>query len=203
MIFTSVKRLILVLALALPALVAWDHPAGAQAADASRVVAGLAERAIPVLTRSEIPEAERERQFRGLLREGFQLDQIARLVLGRYWGQASPAEQTEFVRLLEEYLVQLYASRFADFQNVRLQVEGSRDDQGGTLVRSILVRPQGPPVPIDWRVEQDRGRFVVTDLVVEGVSMVITQRSEFASVIRQRGGQVEGLLQMLRQKTRS
>lgn len=197
------KRFLLILMLIAPALGAPPHAADAQAADAVAFISNLANRAIPVLTRSEIPEAERERHFRQLLHEGFDLNQIARLVLGRYWNQATPAEQAEFVRLLEEYLVQLYAARFADYQQVQLQVEGARNDQGQTIVHSVLLRPQGPPVAIDWRVEPARGRYVITDLIVEGVSMIITQRSEFASVIRQRGGQVEGLLQVLRQKTRS
>ena len=203
MISTSLKRFVLIFAFAVTFVAIGRAPAEAQAADASTFVANLAERAIPVLTRPEIPERDRERQFRGLLREGFDLQLVARLVLGRYWNQANPTEQAEFVKLLESYLVQLYAARFADFQNVRLHVEGARSDQSGYVVRSNLIRPQGPPVPIDWRVEQPHGRMVITDLVVEGVSMVITQRSEFASVIRQRGGQVEGLLQVLRQKTGS
>lgn len=200
--FSAIRRSILTVALALPLLSLGQTPVAAQSGDPSAFVANLSQRAIPVLTNGSLPEADRERQFRSLLREGFNLDQIARLVLGRYWNQANPTEQSEFVKLLEDYLVQLYAARFADFKNVRLQVEGARNESGGTIVRSALIRPQGPPVPLDWRVENDRGRFVITDLVVEGVSMVITQRSEFASVIRQRGGQVEGLLQILRQKTR-
>ena len=103
--------------------------------------------------------------------------------------------------LLEDYLVQLYGGRFAGYEDVTLQVQGAREDQGQIIVRSMLVRPKAPPVALDWRLAQDRDRLVVTDLVVEGVSMVITQRSEFAAVIRQKGGQVDGLLQTLRQKT--
>ena len=196
------RYLLVVLAVAMPGL-GMSAPAGAQASDPAGFVSTLAQRAIPVLTRPELPERQREQEFRNLLHEGFDMTQLSRLVLGRYWNQASPAEQAEFVKLLERYLIQLYAARFADFQNVRLQVDGTRSEQGQALVRSTLVRPNGPPVGLDWRVENAGGRFTITDIVVEGVSMVITQRSEFASVIRQQGGQVAGLLQVLRQKTGS
>lgn len=200
---SRLKRLALALLLAVPLLGGSLGSADAQAADAATFVSSLAQRAIPVLTRAEIPPAEREQQFRKLLHEGFDLNQIARLVLGRYWNQASQAERAEFVELLEDYLVQLYAARFADFENVTLRVESVRDEQGQTIVRSVLMRPEAPPVALDWRVERDQGRFLITDLVVEGISMIITQRSEFASVIRQKGGRVQGLLELLRQKTRS
>ena len=189
----------LALLLIAPLLGALPAVAGAQP-DASGFVRGLADQAIPILTRGDLPDSEREAHFRQLLQEGFDMTRIARLVLGRYWNQATPDEQAEFARLLEAYLVRLYAARFADYEGVRLQVEGSRSDQGQTIVRSTLLRPGDPPVALDWRVETASDRYVITDLIVEGVSMIITQRSEFASVIRQKGGRVEGLLQLLRQR---
>ena len=195
----SMRRLtpVLILLLALAAPVA--SPAAQGGAEA--LVASLAERAIPVLTRGDLPESEREAHFRQLLHEGFDMTQIARLVLGRYWNQATPDERAEFTKLLEVYLVQLYGDRFVGYRDVTFRIQGSRDAGGDVIVNSVLLRPDGPPVAIDWRVEAAGGRSVVTDLIVEGVSMVITQRSEFASVINQRGGRVEGLLQLLRQRT--
>ncbi len=67
---------------------------------------------------------------------------------------------------------------------------------------SEIIRPNGaPPAKVDWRVTRADGAYKITDVVVEGVSMAVTQRSEFASVIQRNGGKVEGLLAMLRQKT--
>ena len=170
-------------------------------ADAAAFIGGLAADAVPVLTNPAMPERDREQKFRELLDKGFDMQELARLVLGQYWRRASPEEQQEFVGLLESYLVQIYADRFSDFQNVALEVGSTRRDQDTQFVSSTMRQSNGPPVQLEWRVDQLDGRFVITDLVVEGVSMVITQRSEFASVIRQRGGQVDGLLQLLRQRT--
>lgn len=175
-------------------------PAQASAADPAGFIDRLASKAIPVLTNSSIPEPERESQFRNLMKEGFDIRQITQLVLGRYWRQATEEQQQELVQLLEDYLVQLYSVRFTQYANVSLQVNGVRPESEGTLVHSTLVRPSGPPVNLDWRVEEDDGAFTITDLVVEGVSMVITQRSEFASVIRQGGGQIQALIDVLRRK---
>lgn len=182
----------LVLLLALPSI--------SNAADPASFVDNLAKRAIPVLTDASIPQAEREAQFRSLMKEGFDTREIAQLVLGRYWRQASDEQKQDFIGLLEDYLVRLYAARFREYSDVSLEVAGVRDEPDGALVHSTLVRPSGPPVNLDWRVEQQGGKYSITDLVVEGVSMVITQRSEFASVIRQGGGQVQALIDVLRKK---
>ena len=170
-------------------------------ATAAAFISQLADEAVPVLTNASLPDKEREQKFRELLDKGFDMRELSQLVLGRYWRQASPAEQQEFVGLLEAYLVQIYADRFSEFQNVALEVGSTRKDQGTDFVSSTMRQASGPPVQLEWRVEKLNGRYVITDLVVEGVSMVITQRSEFASVIRQRGGQVSGLLDLLRQRT--
>ena len=70
-----------------------------------------------------------------------------------------------------------------------------------SIVYSELVRPQGDGViRVDWRVRQNGDIYKIVDVYVEGISMGQTQRSEFASVIKQKGGTIEGLLQVLRTK---
>ena len=56
---------------------------------------------------------------------------------------------------------------------------------------------------IDWRLVTDNGTYKITDIIVEGISMMVTQRSEFASVVQRNGGQVRGLIAMMREKTAS
>ncbi len=194
----SISRAFLVLTLAIALLFSWRAEAQA---DASAFISRLADTAVPVLTDPQTPEPQREQKFREILDQGFDMEALAQLVLGRYWRQAAPEERQEFTTLLEDYLIQMYADRFAEYQNVDLEVGGSRAEQGAEFVQSVMRQQSGPPVQLEWRVEQQGGRYIITDLIVEGVSMVITQRSEFASVIRQRGGQVSGLIDLLRQKT--
>jgi len=67
-------------------------------------------------------------------------------------------------------------------------------------VKSLVDRGAQQPIRVDWRITFPDGRYKIIDIVVEGVSMVQTQRSEFSSVIRRSGGKVEGLLTALREK---
>ena len=74
-------------------------------------------------------------------------------------------------------------------------------DDSDTVVRSEIVSPGFPEVRVDWRVRRTGGAYRIVDVTVEGVSLAITQRDEFAAVIRSNGGQVEGLLSALREET--
>lgn len=194
------RRSVLIAAAALSAgalAPAWAAP------DPSRFISNLGNRALAVLG-PNINLGQRQKRFRSLFRDDFDVPAIARFVLGRYWRQATPAQRHEFVRLFEQYVVMAYSSRLGQYHGETLRVLGSRPISGGAVVNSEIVRPSGaPPVKIEWRLNRSDDSFKITDVIVEGISMAITQRSEFASVIERHGGHVEGLLALLRQKIAS
>jgi phospholipid transport system substrate-binding protein len=172
-------------------------------ADAVAFMNGMWERAVEVLNNKTDP-ALREARFRELFDTDFDCPGIARFVLGRYWRTASAEEQQEFVKLFQNYVVFVYATRLSNFGGETLKVSGSRSDGDGVIVSTDVIRPGGaPPTKIDWRLVTDNGTYKISDIVVEGVSMMVTQRSEFASVVQRNGGQVRGLIAMMREKTAS
>ena len=139
-------------------------------------------------------------RFRQLLDNDFDLAEISRFVLGPHARSMSPAAQQEFQPLFRDYLVQAYTTRLAPYGGSHLQVTGSRPYGGETVVTSQVQRAGGNPIRIEWHVMNRSGRWVVTDVVVDGVSMKTTQRSEFASIIQRNGGQPDALLAALRQQ---
>jgi phospholipid transport system substrate-binding protein len=78
-------------------------------------------------------------------------------------------------------------------------VNGTRTHPGDVIVTSEIVRPQGPPIAIDWRLVVGDGRYKISDVSIDGVSIALTQRSEFAAIIQRNGGQVAGLLATMRE----
>ncbi len=179
-----------------------SRPAAA-AADPAGVITNLGNQALEVLGRNVNPN-ERVARFRQLFSEDFDVPGIARFVLGRYWRVATPQQQQEFVKLLTNYIALAYSDRLAEYSGESLRVTGSRAAPDGSLVSSEIVRPNGaPPAKVDWLLTEHDGAYKISDVIVEGVSMAVTQRSEFASVIQRHGGQVEGLITALRQKTES
>lgn len=164
---------------------------------AAEFVKRLANEALATLNQSGGSLAQREAAFQKLLREGFDLKLIGRFVLGRYWRTATPGQRDDFQRLFEEFVLKSYAYRLGgykgeDFTIVSTRAAGEKD----ALVKTRIVRPSGPPITADWRVRAKGDRFRIIDVMVAGVSMAVTQRSEFAAVIN-RGG-FNGLLEALR-----
>jgi phospholipid transport system substrate-binding protein len=190
-----------VAAVAAPELAA---PSGRQLAssDAGEFIVTLAERAVTGLADPSITPDERSARFRTLLNQGFDVPAIARFALGRYWRLASEAERQEYLLLFEKLTIQTYAKRFTDYAGEKLKIVQTRaGGEGDAVVASELLRPTGPAVKVDWRVRRDETGFKIFDVVIEGVSMSVTQRDEFSAVIQRTGGKVDGLLATLREKT--
>ena len=178
-------------------------PLAAAATDATDFMNELWIRAVDVLSRKISPTV-RQARFRELFETDFDVPGIARFVLGRYWRSASEREQQEFLQLFEDYVVFVYSARLADFGGEIFKVRGSRAEQDGIIVSSDVVHSGGAaPIKIDWRLITDKGAFKINDVIIEGISMMVTQRSEFASVIQRHGGQVGGLLALMREKTKT
>ena len=170
------------------------------AGDPQAFVNTLGTRAIEVLGPA-VPEQQRLARFRELFHNDFDIPGIGQFVLGRYWRTATPQEQQEFLSLFQEYIVQAYSTRLGQYGGAPFRVTGSRQTGNETVVTSEILRPGGgAPVQVDWFLIEPGGHYLITDVYVGGVSMKVTQRDEFASVIQRNGGQVGALLTQLRQK---
>src|SRR6185312_392300 len=170
--------------------------------DPQAFVNELGTQAIRVLGPS-IPPPQRLARFRELFRNDFDIAGIGQFVLGRYWRTATPAEQQEFLRLFQEYIVQAYSARLGEYGGEPFRVTGSRNAGGEIVVASQVVRQNGAPVSVDWHLIDQGGALKITDVYVGGVSMKVTERDEFGAVIQRNVGQVEALLAQLRKKVGS
>jgi len=194
------RRFVLTGAFILMAGILAAHPPAAAAADPTALISNLGREALAVLGKGT-NESQRVARFRELLREDFDVPGIARFVLGRYWNTATEEQRAEFVKLFENYVALAYATRLAEYAGEQFKVTGSRPDGDGAIVSSQILRPAGAaPIKVDWRLIGRNGIYKISDVSVDGISMAVTQRSEFASVIQHSGGQLQGLIAMLREK---
>jgi phospholipid transport system substrate-binding protein len=178
-------------------LLAAPRPASAQ--DARAFVGKLGQQAIEVLGPSVQP-AVRLARFRELFHNDFDMPGISQFVLGRYWRTATPQEQKEFLGLFQEYIVRAYSARLGEYGGEPFRVTGSRPNGEETVVTSQIIRQNGTPIQVDWYLIGSPGAFRITDVYVGGVSMKVTQRDEFGSIIQRNGGQVGALIAQLQQK---
>src|SRR5215213_8013131 len=179
------------------ALAAPRHAAAGAAGGPEGFVAGLGDRALALLrgTREAVPRGE----LAALLDDAVDLRLLARLALGRHWNIAGEDQRREYLELFRAYALQGLASAFVTYTGLRrFAVTDTRPaGDGDALVGSELhLEPGRPPYRVGWRVRDAGGRFVVVDVVAEGVSLLVTNRDEFNSIVG-RGG-VEGLLREMR-----
>ena len=187
-------------------------PVGGQArapdlleARAETFIASLAIKAVQALTIEGALRVERVRRFRRLFEDYFAVQGIAKWILGRYWRRASDEERAEYLVLFEDMMVVSYVDRFSGYTGEALAItKAVALDDDNAMVFSEIVRPTGgAAVRVDWRIATEDGSMRVVDLIVEGTSMRMTLRSDFSSIIRREGGTVTGLINVLRDKTKT
>lgn len=158
---------------------------------------------IEPLTNPDLPKAERIKIFREIFSEKFAKKSIGKWILGRNWRKATDAEREEYLKLFEDLLVVSYVDRFMEYNKDNMNIEKAVLDPKGnsyTVFSSFKAPKATDTVQVGWRLGKNKDRFYVLDIVVQGSSLSNTMRSEFASVISQKGG-VPGLLETLREKT--
>jgi phospholipid transport system substrate-binding protein len=188
------RRAVMAMALALAVS---SPPSRAAENGPQTFISGLGERALELLGRPQ--EAVSRSEITGLLDAAVDLELLARLALGRHWNAASEKQRREYLELFRAYALQGLTSAFATYAGLqRFVVLGSSAaGDGDILVKTDLhLEPGRPPYHVDWRVRQRGDRFVVVDVIAEGVSLLITNREEFNSIIGSSG--IDGLLREMR-----
>jgi len=170
--------------------------------EAKTFIQDLAQQAITAVANRNLSDKERTENFRRLFVASFDIPQISQFVLGRYWKTATPDQQQDFVKQFQEFQVLNWTERFKSYKGENLAVTNAVKDDKGFTVDSQLNHPPAAPIPVQWKLKSgEDGKLQVTDIVVEGVSMAITQRSDYNSMLQGNGGKIDGLLNALRTKT--
>ena len=178
----------------------WGETDQTPTAGATRFVESLSNDVLRVSRTVGITAEQRDVALRRVLERGLDLAVISRFVLGRHWASASPEQLSEYQRLFSDYLVGAYA-KLLQKHRVESFAVTSADDLGleHTKVRSQIVLVGGESVEWSWRVREFDGQYRVIDLFANGVSMAVTFRSEFGSVVANYG--LDALLESLRMRT--
>lgn len=181
-------------------LIAFTYSGGAEATtkdSASKFVSELSSQALKTLSTTGMPLNQKEKNVRALLSKNFDLNLIGRYVLGAAWRKATADQRSQYQALFKEFVLRTYSRRFGGYAGQAFTVTGAKPiGKKDILVSTKIARPSGPPILAGWRVREKNGSHKILDVVVAGVSMVVTQRSEFRAVVRRQG--VGGLIETLR-----
>jgi phospholipid transport system substrate-binding protein len=143
--------------------------------------------------------ATRRQRVAQVLGKAVDVQGVGRFILGRWWRTATPAEQQEYMKLFEETLIRNLSARFGEYEGVRFSLGRSQQrTEDDALVNTIIERPGNPAFSLDWRVGEVGGQPQIVDVIAEGTSLRLTQRSEYSAVISRNGGKISALLDAMR-----
>jgi phospholipid transport system substrate-binding protein len=168
-------------------------------------IKGLSEKVV-VIAKKEQDKKIQDDQVATLLNENLAYERIARFVLGKHWANATEAEKKEFVDLYAKSLRLAYSRQILSVDLKDVQVYDAFVSPQGQMVtvKTKVINPDsGQPVAIDWRLIASPEGYNIVDVLVEGISVASSQRSEYASIIQRGGGKVEAVLIKLRQDTQA
>jgi phospholipid transport system substrate-binding protein len=169
---------------------------------ANRFIRTMTRDAFVALRNPGLSEADLRDGFRGLLISHFDIEAASRLALGRYWRVATAEERADYKEAFLNLVVVSYAKRGRGYANADFEFDDSAVQQEDSfIVRTRLIGVAQKKIRIDWRViEPEAGMFRIIDVMVEGLSMLQTQRSEFQSILARNNGRLPALTAELRAK---
>ncbi len=132
----------------------------------------------------------------------FDFEGITQSAVGRYWGEATPAQRKTLTVAFQELLVRTYAKALLRYtgQEIRFLPVRPGSDADSVTVSSQVIQAGAPPLAIDYKLHLKGGAWKINDVAVDGVSLMTNYRSDFAAKIRQGG--IDGLVQRLNEMNR-
>jgi phospholipid transport system substrate-binding protein len=161
----------------------------------------LGQQVVEKVSNTEITELERYNNFKKLYLSSFDNYYISRFVLGRYWKTIDKGIQKKFVDSFNNYIVATYAPKFKGWEGTFKAVESLFENNYYNVKMDILNK-DGPTLKMMWKMYLNKNKeFKILDVNIDGVSMLVTQRAEFLSVIKNHPNGVNGLIDAMNKKT--
>jgi phospholipid transport system substrate-binding protein len=178
------------------AAAAFAVPARAADGPAAQLIERVAAEVIELIKTTQGPQ--REAGIRNVLLNYFDLPYMGRAALATHWDATSPEQRERFLKAEVSAEARAYSERFGQYGGQTLAVTRvTPRPNGATVVDSKLNQSNGQPIALVWEVRDSGQGLRITDVKVEGVSMVMTRRSDFNSYIANNGGKVDALIREL------
>ena len=164
-------------------------------------VENLGKQVVEKVSNINLSESERIVNFRNLYLDAFDNYYISRFVLGRYWKRLDSNMKKQFVESFNDYIVFTYAPKFKGWEGTFKATDSLLENNYYNVKMNVLNK-DGPTLQFMWKIYLDKNKnFKILDVNIDGVSMLVTQRAEFMSVIKNNPKGVIGLIEAMEKKT--
>ena len=127
---------------------------------------------------------ERRTKVRKIADEIFDFGEMGKRALGTHWSQTPPAERERFVKLFAELLDRAYFEKIDSYNGEKVRYLPAKVEGDQATVPTRVITARGTDIPVDYRMHQAQGRWLVHDVNIEGVSLVANYRAQFDRIVR-------------------
>ncbi len=173
--------------------------AWAQDDSATSFVKDFGGRLVQVVNGDE-PLAQKQQSLRPLIDQAVDVDAIARFCLGRFANSATPEQLAQFTTLFHAVLVDNITSKIGEYRGVTFKMTDTVVRNGEVFVGTIVQRPNTAPTNVRWVVSTTSGSPKIVDVIAEGTSLRVTQRSDYSSYLSHNGNDLNALLGAMRRQ---
>jgi len=191
------RRAFMIFSAATVALIASRSKPAMAEVDAAAFVQAFGKRLTDVVN-GDAPMADKKRLLQPLIDADVDVDTIARFCLGRFTSASTPQQIAEFTKLFHAVLINNITSKIGEYKGVTFSIGAANVRGGDSVVNSIVTRPNNAPNNVQWIVSTSSGAPKIVDVVAEGTSLRLTQRSDYASYLSQHGNNVDALIAAMR-----
>lgn len=149
---------------------------------------------------SDAGDAQRKAQLAAIVERTVDVDGIARFSLGRYWQRATPEQQQTYTQLFHQVLARNITGHLGEYRGVGFTLGRTQPAEGHVAVATVVTRPNTAPADVQWVVGEVDGQPKIVDVLIEGTSLRLTQRSDYASYLSRNGGSVQALIDAIRRQ---
>jgi phospholipid transport system substrate-binding protein len=156
-------------------------------------------RASAILTKN-ISKEDKMNELKLIAKDTVDIRGIGLYTLGSFRKNLSENEKNEYLDLFERYFLKTFSSRLSEYTNPKIEVSDKKVlNKNYTIVNSVLVgTSERPEVKIDWRIyTKNPDNPLIRDLIIEGLSLVRTQKEEFASILNSNNEDINSLFKVL------
>src|SRR6202049_1075212 len=177
-----------------------SYPVHAAPASGGDTVQGLYEALLSTMKNGRtLGQSGRFTQLEPVIRRTFDIPAMARLSVGPSWTSLTEAQRQQVTESFGRYISAIYADRFDSYAGQKLEVTGEQPAPSGAMVRSEIIKANGEPVKVDYRMRRNGEGWLIPDIYLDGaISEVATRRSEFAAILKNDG--IDGLIAALNRK---
>jgi phospholipid transport system substrate-binding protein len=195
------RRLLLLSATAAPAASALlPLPAWAQSPDQAVAFIEQTAKELVAVVNGPGSIADKRVKLQAIVDRTVDVNEVARFCLGRFWSTASPQQQKDYLDLFHRVLMINITGKVGDYQGVSFTVGHAQPREGAILVSTTVERPGNPPSKVDWLVSTQSGGLKIIDVIAEGTSLRLTQRSDYSSYLAHNSNSVQALINALKQQ---